>query len=133
MATPFHTNVSLAGYFHEDSQFTVLLASGITAADVGKALAKDGTVANRYKLAADGEIVEGRLEVVESRTVEGTLVGTMARRFSNWLPVKAADALAPGDRILGAGNGEIRKSLTTMDYRWVVNEVTGGFASVMAS
>jgi hypothetical protein len=138
MATYFHNAVSLDGFFFEDSQFTVKLASGITSADVNKALSQDGTNANQFKLAADGDVVEGMLILVEDRKTEGFLIGTMARRFGAKLPVKAADALAVGDRIIGAGAGEIRKALASaggdkQDYRWSVVEVASSKATIMSS
>ncbi len=136
MATYFHNTVTLDGFFFEDSQFTVLLATTIVAADIGKALSKDSTVANKFKLAANGDIIEGKLITVEKRTTEsGNTLGTLARRFGGTLPVLAADALAPGDRIIGAGSGEIRKAtgVETMDLRWMVCSVASSLAVIMSS
>ena len=106
--TPFHFNVSLRGFHFEDSLLTVNLASGITAADVGKAVTIDTTAANTFKLAGDGDHVMGRLEVVEDRKVEGQLVGTVAFRFANLLPIKIGETVAVGDTVVGAGNGTVK-------------------------
>jgi hypothetical protein len=106
MSTPFHNTVALDGINFEDSMVTVLLAAGITAADVGKALSKDGTTANRFKLAADDDIIVGRLETFENR--RGVLMGTIAFRFIQKLPIKAAAVIAIGNTAVGAGGGEIK-------------------------
>ena len=124
------------GYTTDWSNRTVNLAAGIVAADVGKALTVDASAANTYKLAGDGDVIRGRLEVVEARTSEGTLIGT-AKLFlaGSKIAVKAADALAAGDYAIGAGSGEIRKlvagdaTATKPRVHYVV-EVTGGFATV---
>lgn len=108
----FHTQVRLVGFPFEDAQFTVKLASGITAADIGKALTQDTTAANTMKLATDGAPIDGRLLSVEDRTVEGTLVGTATFQFAAELPIKSgltgAAVVAVGSRICGAGGGEVK-------------------------
>lgn len=114
--TPFHTGVSLRGFYFEDSLLTFNLADGIDSDDVGKAVSKDGTVANGVKLAADGDVIIGRLQSVEDRTIEGTLVGAVELRFSNTLPIKtgltAGEVVVVGSTVIGAGAGEV-KALTT--------------------
>jgi hypothetical protein len=124
------------GYTTDWSNRTVNLAAGIVAADVGKALAIDATAANTFKLAGDGDVIAGRLEVVENRINEGTLIGT-AKLFCAGLrmKVKAADALAAGDYCIGAGAGEIREFVagdTTAGKpkKHYVTEVAGGYAVV---
>lgn len=116
MSTPFHTKVSLRGFHFEDAHLTVNLKAGIVAADIGKAVAIDATAANTVKLAGDGDVIVGRLEVVEDRTVEGQLIGTVSFRFANLLPIKsgltAGEAVVVGSTVVGAGNGEV-KALAT--------------------
>ena len=129
-STPFHTNVSLSGFHFEDSMFTMNLASGITAADIGKAVSVDASGPNKAKLAGDGDFIIGRLEVVENRVQEGQLVGTVARRFSNPLPIKSGSGVAVGQSVVGAGAGEVKPAGTTDHARNIVFEVRGAFAIV---
>jgi hypothetical protein len=129
--TPFHFNVSLRGFHFEDSLLTVNLASGITAADVGKAVTIDTTAANTFKLAGDGDHVMGRL-----REVEGQLVGTVAFRFANLLPIKTGETVAVGDTVVGGGNGTIKALQaggdSAPDYTAnFVAEVNGDYAVVV--
>lgn len=108
----FHTQVSLHGFPFEDSQLTVKLAAGITAADVGKALTQDTSADNQMKLAGDGDPIDGQLLTVENRSIEGQLVGTCSFRFAAKLPVKSglagAAVVARGSRLIGAGAGEVK-------------------------
>lgn len=126
----FHTGVSLRGFHFEDFILTFNLAAGIVAADAGKAVSIDTSGPVKVKLAADGDFIIGRLEVVEDRKVEGTLVGAVALKFSNLLPIKAASGVAVGDTVVGAGAGEIKKA-TANDARInFVSELVGNFAVV---
>ena len=131
MSTPFHTTVSLYGFNFDDSMFTFNLAAGITAADVGKPMELDTSAANKVKIATDAKAIMGKLESFENRN--GTLLGTVSMRFTAQWPVKAADALAIGDQLVGAGSGEVRKRVSAepicMDI--VVVNVSGGIATVM--
>lgn len=108
VTSPFHNKVSLRGYYFEDSIFTFNLKTGITQADIGKAVSLDTSAANTVKLAGDGDVIIGRLETVENRTVEGTLVGAVALRFAELLPIKSGETVAVGDTVVGAGNGEVK-------------------------
>lgn len=75
--------VSLDGLPQEKFHNTFLVKTGALQADVAvqgeSAMALD-TVANQVKLAADGDKILGRLEVLEVRTAEGITVGTVARK-----------------------------------------------------
>ena len=130
MPTPFHTKVSLRGFHFEDASLTVKLAAGIVAANVGKAMAMS-TVANTLKLAGDGDTIVGRLVSVEDRTVEGQLVGAVEFQFANYLPIKAGEVVAPGDTVVGAGNGEVKKAATADHNANFVAEVVGSNAVVV--
>lgn len=111
-----HQNVTLRGFHWEDSSLTFNLATGITAADIGKAVSIDAGAANKVKLAGDGDIIIGRLASVESRSVEGTLIGAVELQFANTLPIKSGladgEVVVVGSTVVGAGSGQV-KALTT--------------------
>ncbi len=108
----FHTKIKFSKYDFKDSQFTVVLATGITSADVGKAVSQDTGAANKVKLAGDGDEIIGILYTVEDRINEGQLVGTVEFRFAADLPVKTGltgeAVVAIGKRLIGAGAGEVK-------------------------
>lgn len=104
-----HQNVTLRGFHFEDASLTGNLAAGITEADIGKAVSVDPTGPNKFKLAADGGHIIGRLASVEARTVEGSLIGAIEFQFANLLPIKAGAVIAVGDTAVGAGNGEVKR------------------------
>lgn len=108
VTSPFHTNVTLRGYYFEDSIFTFKLKAGITKDDIGKAVALDTSAANTVKLAGDNDVIIGRLETVENRSVEGILVGAVALRFAEILPIKTGETVNVGDTVVGAGDGEVK-------------------------
>lgn len=129
--TPFHTNVSLRGFHFENWHFTFRLASGIVAADIGKAVSLDATGPNRVKLAADGDVIIGRLVTVENRVAEGQLVGTVALKFANVLPIKSGETVVVGNSVQGAGGGEV-KALVSPNYSLnFVAEIIGTDAVVV--
>lgn len=121
---------SLRGYDFEDFQFTFNLKAGIVATDVGKAVALDATAAATVKLAGDDDHIIGRLETFENRTQEGALLGTVALKFSDILPIKSgltgAEAVVVGSTVVGAGSGEVKarvvSTVATPDY--TINMVT---------
>ncbi len=127
----FHTKVSLRGFHFEDSHLTFTLAAGITANDVTKAVALDTSAPNKVKLAGADDVIIGRLEVVEDRKVEGQLVGTIALRFANELPIKAGETVAVGDTVVGAGGGEVKKATAANHNANYVAEVIGSKAIVV--
>ena len=104
--------LSNKGRYLEDFQEYFYLASGITAADVGKAVEIDTSGEQKVKLATDGGIIIGRLEVFEDRLQEGIKVGTVSLKGFNYLPIKAGltgiAAVAIGDTVVGAGSGEVK-------------------------
>lgn len=108
----FHTQVRLTGFQFEDFQFTVKLAAGITAADVGKVVSQDTSADSTVKLAADGDAILGVLQTVENRTIEGQLIGTVSFKFAKTLPIKSGltgnAVVARGSRLCGAGGGEVK-------------------------
>ncbi|WP_419902123.1 hypothetical protein [Kiloniella sp.] len=102
--------VTLLGFPQEDSQFTVNLASGITAEHIGRPLALDASAANTMKLASAGDVIVAALVSVENRTIEGVLVGTAALKFIEAFPVNtgAPGTLSIGDTVEGSGTGQVQ-------------------------
>lgn len=126
--------ISLKGIYHDDSAYTFLLASGITTADIGKAVTIDSTAANTIKLAGNQEVILGRLESVEERTAEGITVGTIicAGSFEFFIDTDATaspdQTPAVGDFITGAAlsggaKGYVQKSLNNVAQNWQVVEL----------
>jgi hypothetical protein len=127
----FHTKVSLRGFHFEDFILTFTLAAGIVAADVGKAVSLDTSAPNKVKLAADGDVIVGRLSTVEDRKVEGQLVGAVALKFANLLPIKNGDAVAAGDTVIGGGSGTVKKAAANDATKNFVAEIIGTDAVVV--
>lgn len=104
--------LSNKGRYLEKFQEYFYLAAGITAADVGKAVEIDTSGEQKVKLATDGAVIIGRLEVVEDRKQEGILVGTVSLKGFNYFPIKTGltgvAAVGIGDTVVGAGNGEVK-------------------------
>lgn len=113
----FYNTVRMDGYDFADFQFTVKLAAGIVAADIGKPLTIDSTAANTMKLAGAGDPIEAVLLQVEDRTIEGILVGTVSFKFAKVLAIKSGltgnAVVALGSRVVGAGGGEIQAIANT--------------------
>lgn len=95
----FHFNVSMDRRPQNAWLFTMKLASGITAADIGKAVALDTSAANQVKLAGAGDRIFGRLEVYEESGL-----GTVALKFIETLPVVTGATFAVGDTAIGASD-----------------------------
>ena len=124
--------VTLRGFHFEDWQFTFLLAAGITSADVGKAVALDPAAANTVKLAGDNDVVFGRLMTVENRAQQGILVGGIAIKFSDTLPIADGATFLVGSKVLGGGAGAVKPVSNPTGYeRITVLEVQSGFVVVM--
>lgn len=119
MASQIGQGVTLLGLEVSSDAVTVNLAPGITEKDEGKALAVDASAPNTMKLAGDGDAIRGYLDKVEIRGAEG-VVGTMYTRGWFKFPLKASDAAAIGDSIVGAGSGEVKKAMA--DTTAAVNE-----------
>ena len=128
--------VSFKSIIDNSQTYTILLASGITEADEGKALSLDTSAANTAKLAADDDEIIGYLGRVENRIVESELVGQLVAGNSFALPIKSSltggDVVALGSYALGAGSGEIKGSATATGKFRVVELLAGGTHAVVA-
>lgn len=134
MAEPAQT-VKMAGFGYTTDLLnrTVNLAAGIGRDDEGKALTLDTSGPNKFKMAGDDDIIFGRLEVVEDRANEGSLVGNAKLHLMGVkLPIKSGEVVAVGDYVVGAGGGEIKKQGATpaVPSNLYVVEVAAGYATV---
>lgn len=109
--------IVLEAFSMEDFTFTRYI-SGITdeeSADiVGHAVSLDTTAAGTVKLAADDDVIYGRVFQYEDRTQEGVKVVSVERKFVKRLP-KTAAAIAIGASVVGAGDGLVKSA--TADER----------------
>jgi phage baseplate assembly protein gpV len=71
----------------------------------------DATANHTVTTAVDGAAIVGYLVMAEDRKIEGIKIGTVQMHGATNLPIKDADALAPGDLVVGGGEGTIRKAL----------------------
>lgn len=135
---------SLRGIVHEDFMYPFALDAAITKDDEGKAVTLDTSGANKVKLAADGDFIIGRLEVVEVRTVEGVNVGTVSLFGGMKLPVNPnATASSPdetpsvGDYVVGGTANDGKKGYVQRAQsggrtnKWLVVEVLDSGANVV--
>lgn len=104
------------------NDLTFILADGIKEEHVGLAVVQDSTASNMVKLAGDGDLIFGRLENVEDRKVEGIKVGAV-KIIGGMAFKKSETAVAVGDKVVGAGNGLVKKDTdSTSDLAvWEVN------------
>lgn len=104
------------------NDLTFILANGIKEEHVGLAVVQDSTASNTVKLAEDGDLIFGRLENVEDRKVEGIKVGAV-KIIGGMAFKKSEAAVAVGDKVVGAGNGLVKKDAdSTSDLAvWEVN------------
>ena len=104
------------------NDLTFILADDIKEEHVGLAVVQDSTASNTVKLAGDGDPIFGRLENVEDRKVEGIKVGAV-KIIGGMAFKKSETAVAVGDKVVGAGNGLVKKDAdSTSDLAvWEVN------------
>lgn len=101
------------GYPLDDFTFTYNISGTVDQTSLGKALTQDTSAASTFKLAGDGDPIDGRLWSYEDRTQQGAgKVGAVQRRFKELLPIKAGlaglNVVAIGDTVVGAGAGEVK-------------------------
>lgn len=111
---------------------TAKLNSAITPDDIGKALSQDGTTANQFKLAADGDVIVARLEHVEVDAAgDSAGYGTIALSFVDALPIVAGGgSVVVGGSVCGAGGGEVKNLVSNKALNYVV-EIRGDYAIVV--
>lgn len=136
--------VSLRGLYPEAFIWTFLGATGMTAADVGKAVTIDSSAANTVKLAGDGDRILGIAESVEVRTQDSVITVAVATKggFKFDLNPNATAATpdelpTPGEFIEGGtatsgAKGYVQK-LQSGTSGWQVVEVTGTTSVVAIS
>lgn len=107
-------DVSLLGTNSSDNSFTYLCDSSMTVDDAGKPAAL--SAANTVHVAADGEAIDGYIEQVEDRELEGIKVATVTKIGFFKFKKKSGDSVAVKDSILGAGNGEVKKASLASTY-----------------
>jgi hypothetical protein len=127
-AQPIGGGVSLVSLAGSEFGATFYLTSGMTSADEGKPV-KMGAADNTVALAGDGDVIIGVLDKVEDRVNEGILVGTVCLRGIRTFNYASGDAVALGEKIVGAGSGEVKRvaSPTVFNTTLVVaKRATGG-------
>jgi hypothetical protein len=81
------------------------------AATAGKAVSLDANADVAVKLAGNGDEILGRIYVAENRAaIGGGKVASVARKFKEKLPAANGHGIVRGDRIVGAGNGLVKKA-----------------------
>jgi len=113
MAVP--NQIVASGYPIGIFTFTYLLAGtyaddAAIATTAGKVVTFDSTAASTMKLSGDGDPIHGRVYVPERRAVLGINVASVARKFKELVPVAAGYTPVVGDRVVGGGNGTVKKA-----------------------
>lgn len=103
-------NIVLEAFSMEDFTFTYFITGNPSPTDiVGKAVALDTTTSGAVKLAADGDLIVGRIYQYEDRTQQGGgKVVSVERKFRKRLPKLNATVVAIGDMVEGSGNGLVK-------------------------
>jgi len=105
----------LSGTFADDTA---------VAATAGKAVSLDTSAAATVKLAADGDVIFGRVYVAENRnSIGGGKVASIARKFKEKLPAATGHGIVVGDRVIGAGAGLVKKDTAAGVANPIVVEV----------
>lgn len=114
MATP--NQIVMDGFPFGIFTFTYAL-TGVAATDAavaatfGKVVTLDKAVAEggAVKLAGDGDPIFGRIYVAENRAILNMRTASVARFFKERVPAAVNHGIVVGDRIVGAGNGLVKK------------------------
>ena len=85
----------------------------------------DATVNHTVKGAMDAGRLIGYLVMAEDRKIEGIKLGTVQTHGATNLPVKTGDTLAPGNLVVGGGDGTVRAADEA-----VLAEVAAGFGRI---
>ncbi|HNC06450.1 MAG TPA: hypothetical protein PLS38_09115 [Solirubrobacterales bacterium] len=119
--------VTLRGQTQPDSRYTFVLDTGIVAADIGKPVSLKAGSANTVKIAADGDLILGRLYSVEDRGVEGILVGAVETRGG--FLMNTTGVIAIGNSVVGSATAGSVKAGT--DSRNRVCEIPAAGTAVV--
>lgn len=110
----FNTNqVVLDGFTYNDDVYTMFLATGHGLTDdelLGRAVTLDAT-AGTVKVAANDEIIYGRIFQVEDRSQEGVVTVAVETKFRKRLKKQVATAFSIGDTAIGEGNGLVKPAV----------------------
>jgi hypothetical protein len=112
--------------------FTYAL-SGVAASDTAveavrhRAVSLDTAADGTVKLAGNGDKIFGRIFGAENRAVLGLRVAAVERKFKNRLPLAAGNpsGVARGDRLVGAGDGFVKKDAAADPTNPIVLVVDG--------
>ena len=136
MPAIFHTQIALDGYDFPEYQLTCKISGSPVAANVGLVVSLDTAAANTVKLAADGDRIVGQLMTFEDRVIEGQKVGTVAFKFAQKLKIKSGETVVIGNRLVGAGGGEVKAgtipAVTTLEPTAVQVAAAAAAASALA-
>jgi hypothetical protein len=121
--------ISHRGIEFEAFHIAFNMTGTVTQADIGKAVSIDSAAPGSVKLAADGDLVFGKLVTYEARTIEGVTVATVATKFGHQFVVAANAILAIGTSVVGAGAGLIKTTATANNT--VVLASSAGLATVL--
>ena len=124
------SGIKLRGIDHESFNIPFNLASGIVVADVGKPMALDTSAPNTAKLAGDTDVIIGQLRVVEDRSVEGTLVGTVSILGFFDFAVDSGTTIPVGSSVTGSSVANEIKAAVSANGSSLVVESSAGVATV---
>lgn len=122
------SQVILDGFPMNDWTFTMFISGVVTSADIGKAVSLDTATPGTVKLAANDDVIYGRITSIEPRTQEGVTTVTVEAKFRNRLPTSANPAI--GGSVVGSGNGLVKPAVTANPAHNVVLFVGAGYAIV---
>ncbi len=115
--------VTLVGIPQQDFRFTFRLAAGIGAADLGKPVALDTTANNTVKLAADNDIIIGRLLTCRNLVTEGINVGTV--ELKGGFQFNTTGVVAVGNGVVGSATaGAVKAGANPRSLVVAVNGTT---------
>lgn len=127
-----HQNVTLRGFHWEVSSLTFNLNAEITKdTPIGSALTVDTSAPNTMKLAADGDVIVGRLASFEDRAIEGSKMGAVELQWSNTMPIADGQTVTVGSTVVGAGGGAVKAAVSPDYTQNFVAEVIGNAAVVV--
>lgn len=110
----FNVNqVVLDGFTQHDDVYTMFLSAGSGLTDeelLGRAVSLD-TSAAFVKVAANDEIIYGRIFQVEDRTQEGVVTVSVETKFRKRLKKQAGTTFNIGDTAIGEGDGLVKPAV----------------------